>query len=676
VSRSGTVAARSGADQIVPAQFIAAAASGLLLAGAFPPVDAGLLAWIALVPLLWAIDGETPARAFRLGLLTGFLWFGLTLFWVSLFGLPAWLLLSAILAGYIGGFAALFRWLALRFPGREVLLIPLTWTAVEVARSSGSLGFPWALLGVSQHGALAVLQVAAIGGVHLLSLVVALGNALVFLLITGPRRAIGPAAGAAILLVGAVMAFGFSRLQDPPVSAGRVAVIQPNIAPQSKRQDQTAPAQMSTLRRLTQVARAGGAEVIVFPETAVPANLLGSGGAASEVARWAPDRVVIASSQEIDGRGVRNFAAVLFQGQVRGTYAKRRLVPFGEAGVTAGDRGDPIATPAGLVGVLICYESAFDGFARGAARQGAAVLAVLTNDGWFGQSAGPMQHAAYSAVRAVETGRTVVRAANTGISMVIDPHGRVLARLPLGQEGVATAAAAVPIQTLYLRGGWVIAPGMAVVMILLVVAGASGALQDRRRARALARLARTVLLPGIIAFLTGDAPRVFPSAAPWVMPVALLLAVWMATGGRGLGVRPGRTPLSALLGGAVVTLLGAAMVAAYRRYGFVIPSLMPAGGWISGGAAVLLWAIAQELWLRGAVFGAAEEWGGRAWAVILSTLPAFFLARGLPAEALIWSLFTGAIFGLIRAVTGDALGLAPPRAAGIVLVAALQGLRS
>jgi apolipoprotein N-acyltransferase len=654
---------------------MAAGASGLLLAGAFPPLDAGVLAWIALVPLLWAIRGQTPAGAFWLGLVTGFLWFALTLFWVTLFGLPAWLLLSAILSLYIGGFGALFRWLALRFPGRDLGLIPLAWTAVEVARSSGTLGFPWALLGATQHSALPVLQWAALGGVHLISLVIALGNGLLLAVIQGPRRHQGWVVASVLLLIAAVLGFGFWQLRRPLASAGRVAAIQPNIPPQDKRDVQSYQFQMSTLRRLTVEAAAGGADVIVFPETAVPANLIGSGGRAAEVGQWAPGHVVIASSQEIDGRGVRNFAAALSGSRVLGTYAKRRLVPFGEAGVTPGHQGDPIVTPTQPIGLLICYESAFEGLARRAAQQGATILAVLTNDGWFGQSAGPVQHAAYAVVRAVETGRTVVRAANTGISMVIDPHGRVLTRLPLGGEGVAMAAAALPVGTLYLRGGWLMAPGMLLLAGVLVVVGSSELLRAWPRQRALRRLAGTLLWPGIVAFIARDAISLFAGDARWWVPALLLTVVWLTAGRRGLGVRPTRAPVSALLGLAVVAVLGGAMVAAYRRYGFIFGSIVPAGGLISGGGPILLAALAQELWLRGAVFTAAEEWRGSGWAVIISTLPAFLLARGLTAEALIWSLFTGAIFGLIRTATGDALGLALPRAAGMVLVAALEGLR-
>ncbi|MGH7751602.1 MAG: apolipoprotein N-acyltransferase, partial [Gemmatimonadales bacterium] len=570
MSRPRAVAALAPPQQAVRAQIAAAAGSGLLLAGAFPPLDAEFLAWIALVPLLWALRGESVAGAFRLGALTGLLWFLLTLFWVTLFGLPAWLLLSAILSVYIGGFAALYRWLSLRLPGRDLLLIPLVWTTVEVVRSSGTLGFPWALLGVSQHATLPVLQVAAVGGVHLVSFVIVLANAALVTVLTGRRRSLW-AAGGVMVLVAAAVFVGFWRTQLPLQPGERVAVLQPNISPGSKGNTETYQAQLTALRRLTAQAAAGGATVIVFPETAVPANLLGSDGVARVVGSWAPGAVLVASSQEIrDGR-VSNFAAVLSGEAVLGTYAKRRLVPFGEAGVTAGDQDTPIVTPAGTLGVLICYESAFAGLARLAAHQGAAVLAVLTNDGWFGESAGPVQHSAYAAVRAVETGRSVARAANTGISMVVDPHGRIQTRLLLGSEGSAVTTAAAPIETFYMRGGWLIPPAMAASVMVVVMVAASGAMREWRRERAFLRLVGVLLWPGIVAFLGRDAVRLFGEPARWWMPAVVLVVVWASAGRRGLGVRLRRVPATALLGVAVVALLGGAMMAAYQRYGFVLP---------------------------------------------------------------------------------------------------------
>ncbi|MBI3975622.1 MAG: apolipoprotein N-acyltransferase, partial [Armatimonadetes bacterium] len=271
--------------------------------------------------------------------MTGLVWFALTLSWVTLFGYVTWVLLAAVLALYIGGFAAVLQWLSRRYPGWDLLLVPLVWTAVEVARSTGPLAFPWALLGVSQHRILPVLQLAAVGGVYLLSMMIALGNAWVVTLLGRPRRA--EAAGlilVGLLLVGA-SAYGARRLQMPLSGSLRLAVLQPNISPFAKGDAATHRAQLEAMERLTREAAAGGADLIVFPETAIPVNLLGPGGVVQEVAAWAPDRIVVASSFEGGADGVRNTAVVLQDGQVRGTYGKRRLVPFGEAGVTPGASG-------------------------------------------------------------------------------------------------------------------------------------------------------------------------------------------------------------------------------------------------------------------------------------------------------------------------------------------------
>jgi apolipoprotein N-acyltransferase len=148
VENGGSTATRSS---LLDPKHVSAIASGLLLAGAFPPLDQGWLAWLALVPILWSIRDASPGTAFRLGYLAGLIWFGVVLYWITLFGLLAWAALIAFMALYMGGFAALLRWLSREHPRWHLLLIPVVWGAVEVVRSTGPLGFPWALLGSSQY---------------------------------------------------------------------------------------------------------------------------------------------------------------------------------------------------------------------------------------------------------------------------------------------------------------------------------------------------------------------------------------------------------------------------------------------------------------------------------------------------------------------------------------------
>jgi len=656
-------------------RYAGALASGLLLWAGFPPFDQGLLAWIALVPLLWALRGASPSHGFRLGYITGLIWFALLLSWVTLFGVVTWALLAIALAVYIGTFAALLRWFAGRYRGLDLFLIPLSWTAVEVFRSVGILGFPWGLLGVSQSRILPTLQLASLGGGHFLSFLIVSGNAALITLLGRPRGA--QAVG--VVLVAAVLAgalgYGAQRLRTPlPQRLLGVAVLQPNISPLTKGAVETQETQLAVMRVLTEEAREAGADLIVFPETAIPVNLFGFGGLAGEVGTWAPDRVVVASSFEAVEGAIRNIAAV-FEGSVfRGTYAKRRLVPFGEAGVTPGRRGAPLPTRLGSVGVSICYDSAFAELARGEAQAGAALLVVMTNDGWFGTSAGPVQHAAYSPLRAVETGRAVARAANTGISMIIDPFGRVLARLPLGRRGILAADVPRGVQTPYLRGGWFFGPATVAVALLLAASAAVPAVRSWRREPAFTRLLAALVLPGVVVVAGRHVSLGTAGASAWIVPVLTLIAAGLGAGWRGLAFRPKRAVLSLILGLLVVAALGSVMIVAYARYGFFARFAPPAAGWVVGGAALLLQALAWEGWLRGSVFTSALAWKGPGVALLLSTFLPWAVAPGGSPEVLIWSLLMGAVFGLIRWRTGDALGLAVPRAVGLYLLGTLSVL--
>jgi len=654
--------------------------SGLLLFAAFPPLDRGLLAWVALVPLLLAVQGRTPRVAFRLGYLAGWVWFGLLLSWITLFGIATWVVLVAVMALYPGLFAWAVQHLARRRPHAALWLAPLLWTAVEVVRAEGPLAFPWGFLGVSQHRVLPALQLAALGGVHLVSLAVVLGNVLVVTLVRRPvpwRPLV--AAGfllAAGLLVGTWRA-GWARPAGPVAAA-----LQPNVPPLLKGDAATRRAQLDRMRELTVRAARDGAALIVFPESAVPVNLFGPGGAVAAVAAWAPERVVVATSLEV-GTTAQNSAAVLAGGRVWGRYAKRRLVPFGEAGITPGRWTDPVATPLGRVGVAVCYESAFALPSLRAAQRGAAVLVVVTNDGWFGRSAGPAQHAAFAVVRAVETGRSVVRAANTGISLIVDPLGRVQASLGLDRAGVVRAPLSAPVATPYLRGGWLVAPAAlaAALLLLLPLREAVGAVRGDPGLR---RLGAALLLPGALVlaglvpvWARGEPAPLWPpgagdgGVAAWVLPPAV------AAASAAFGVRlAARSALaSAALGSAVVLLFGGTLLGAFGRYGIPLRLAPPAAGWGVGGAQLLLAGVAWELWLRGAVFEAARAWRGPAAAVALSALPALLLAGSTTQEAMLWALLTGVLFGLIRWLTGDAVGLALPRAAGFLLLAALPGVR-
>src|SRR3989442_4551751 len=329
-----------------------AALAGLFLILSLPPFDAGWLAWVALTPLVLAVHGRPIRQAFGLGYLTGGVAFAGILAWIRVFGLLPWILLSAYLALYPAAFAIITRWCATGRPAwRWVWLAAIAWMGLEYLRSTGVFGFPWALLGLTQHRLLPVLQVARYTGVYGVSLLVALtGTSLAgVVLVRRPAPVIFPA----IVLV---LATGWGGHQAHALPSGtiRTAAVQPHLPQAQKLDPASSGAQMTALRRLVGNAGRRGAELIVLPETAVPLNLFGPGGALVEVGRWAQQAraTVIASSLE---NGVSNAPGALAPpGKAGSRYDKVHLLAFWETGILPGTRHEPLRTPLGQVGVVIC----------------------------------------------------------------------------------------------------------------------------------------------------------------------------------------------------------------------------------------------------------------------------------------------------------------------------------
>ncbi|MGH7184948.1 MAG: apolipoprotein N-acyltransferase, partial [Pseudomonadota bacterium] len=590
----------------------AAAVSGLLLVLAFPAADLGWLAWIALVPLLIAIDGQRPSQAFRLGYVTGAVFFGGLLEWVRLFGLPAWVLLTLLLAIFPGAFAAGVRLLVRERRPAALWIVPVTWVAVEVVRSVGPVGFPWGLLGLSQYRSAAMLAVASGVGAFGLSGLIALANTgLAILIVT--RRVTAPVVAGLVVL--AVPIVAGTQIHPAEVQLQRiVAAVQPNVPPMRKNEGDAVAGIVLGLMRQTEEARTQGAEIIVYPETAIPTDLGSLAYLRHMIARRAGGATVVAGTFL---SGQRNGVLVVDpRGEIVGRYVKRRLVPFGEAGVQPGRSGQPVQTALGAIGIAICYESAFTFPIRHLVAEGASLIAILTNDGWFGTSSGPAQHAAHSVLRAAETGRPLVRAANTGVSMIIRPSGAVAGTLPLGAEGVLVAAVPVhPALTPYVLWGWLLGPLCAAVWIAAISPQALRVIEHRPAATV--RLIAAAGIPAI-PVIVGRWLALEDGLGAWLVWLAMFGAA-VVVGRRHLTNRRGLL-VSAPVSMAVTFMLILAMRSGYARYGYGVPLVAPLDGWLAGGALLLAAGIATEAWLRGAVFAAAESLGGWPLAVVLSTL--------------------------------------------------------
>jgi apolipoprotein N-acyltransferase len=391
---------------------------------------------------------------------------------------------------YVSVFYLLLGWSWGRLRGRlgpaaALLLLPVLWTVMEHLRAGGELGFPWCLSGAAVHGTPLLWLVRAAGELGV-------GTVLAFTAVAattwwGSRHAaVRRPALLAAALAWLLLAGGSVLRPEPPVApvvAGErpvvlrttpmtVAAVQANVALADKWNDAKIDSTKEPYALHTVLAAREGAEWIVWAETAIPAYVRFD----AELLAWTRDVVRDAGAYVYAGfpdavRGpdgvVRryNSSALLDPtGVFVGDYAKHHLLPIGEsmpfqrwlpflgkldvgqAEWEPGPRPRPLVvrTAAGdfpFAG-LICFESAFAWLARDAVRSGARCLAVITNDGWFGQSAGPRQHAALARLRAAECGVPVVRCANNGISFVCDERGRDLDTLGLGRRGRVVAAIA------------------------------------------------------------------------------------------------------------------------------------------------------------------------------------------------------------------------------------------
>ncbi|HUI45513.1 MAG TPA: apolipoprotein N-acyltransferase [Nitrospirota bacterium] len=448
--------------------------SGLLLAASFPTFNLHFVAWFALVPLLFALRGQTVKTGFWLGGITGIVYFAGTVYWVTnsihFYGsiplIPAsliTLLLCSFLALYPALFGATSVHLRSSNPALFFISAPILWTALELARTYIFSGFPWALLGYTQYSVLSVIQIADITGVYGVSFLIVLVNvsAAEFM---GNRKN-WTAIVAAIFALALTLGYGFVKLQSAEQSDGiNISVVQGNIE-QDKKWDPVYQSDVvAVYKRLTLEALKERPDLVIWPETATPFNFDGISGNDAPLTEnlvtfvkqnkipllfGSPTDEILPNHHIIS----RNTAFLLSGGgQIAAEYSKIHLVPFGEyvplkkilffinkITQAVGDTetghtytvmtvpyGDSVARKEARLCTVICYEIIFPNLVRTFVDRGASVVTTITNDAWFGKTAAPYQHFSMAVFRAVENRVPVARAANTGISGFIDAQGRIL----------------------------------------------------------------------------------------------------------------------------------------------------------------------------------------------------------------------------------------------------------
>jgi len=497
--------------------------TGALLVLAFPAPNLEFLAWFGLVPGLLLIIRSPTAReggirAWWLG--AGYLI--AALYWMAPEIGPAVLLVGAVVGVLWVPFGVAAQTL-LRAPVTwpralaGLVVVPSCWVLTEWLRSWQALGGPWAVFGVSQWQHPAVLALAAVGGVWLVSFALVLTNVAIVLIIeTLPRvgAAVAPGAvragrpGLAVLGVAAALAsVGAGPLAfaltpaSPVVRQATIAMVQPGIVSSAVKRVDASERLTAGLSRAGELSGAKP-DLIIWGESSIAVDLTLAKNRAQLLrleqlsARDGAD-ILVSQDAIPPGKGHEKWAVLVSPSGIKGIYIKTRLVPFGEyipfrqqlgwltkiskaaasnmvpgTGahlLQATDRtGRPLP-----IGVLICFESAFPDMSRVDTDLGAQLIVYQSATSTFQGTWGPDQHASLSAVRAAETGRPVVQAALTGVTVAFDTRGRLLAWMGQSSHGVVIVRLGLPAtsaRTFYDRAGdYVPWSALAVVVLAALV---------------------------------------------------------------------------------------------------------------------------------------------------------------------------------------------------------------
>ena len=491
------------------------------LAFAFPPFELGFLAYWGVIPFLLLLENKNTGDAFRWGYLVGLIFSIVTLYWISWTTLPGAIATVTVHPFYYAFFAILILPVRRLWPNGYLIAVPFVWTAVEYVRSIGDLGFPWLPLAHTQSYYLSLIQYASYTSVYGVSFWVVSLNVLLLALWRfrdNKRRVAGIAV---VLILFFVTPYLYSLAVIPqskePQEQIRVGLVQGNVDPYQKWEKDFVEQNFQLYERLSREVAKIQPEIVIWPETAATTWLCRegrevqrmrhlAGEIAAPILTGIPDCVFLS---EKDYRTYNAAALIYGDGRPIPSYGKMHLVPFGErvpfedaipffkewlAKLEMGEGNwspgseiklfelSPAATngqsqpPARKVAAIICFESIFPEEVAAFVRQGADLLVVITNDAWFGRpsvpfwlSGGIYQHAQIAIFRAIENRISIARCANTGLTMTIDPYGRIQKRAPLFAEAVL--ADAVPVRqetTFFTRHGHVFVHTVSFIALAIV----------------------------------------------------------------------------------------------------------------------------------------------------------------------------------------------------------------
>lgn len=445
--------------------------SGCVLALSFPKFNLYLLAWIAIIPFLYTIEKSKSARsAGFLGFLFGIAFLSINLSWVGVlsnyvglyayFGLICFVLFQSI-------FYAVFAYLSKQLKINLTIWQALLWVSIEILRGLGPFGVAVGVLGLSQISLLPLIQIASFSTVYGVSfLVILLNIALAKLLIKKEYLLLATS----IILVVFSISFGEATLRGSPMRSNKqitISIVQGNIPQEKKLASHYNQEIFDIHRDLSLQAAKDNPQIIIWPETTILSYIPFDASYLGQIKEMLSKThsYLIMGSPDHD-RSFNAYNTILSfspTGEIISKYYKQHLVPFGEylpfkplssfilqgtdyfgKDFTAGKNSPPFVINGIRIGSVICFETTLPFFMKNKANEGADVLLVVTNDAWFKDSSAPFEHFNNAIYRAIENRKYFIQVANTGISGLIDPYGRVLKKLDLNTRGFLTFKVPLP----------------------------------------------------------------------------------------------------------------------------------------------------------------------------------------------------------------------------------------
>jgi len=447
-----------------------AVSSGVMTALAFPKIELFYLGWISLIPLIFLLIKSKPLKGFVLGLISGFCFYALLLYWIpdvpihygglSLgLSLLIYVLLALVLALLWGLFGLMISFFSAHLFNFTFILIPFVWISLEFLVTYLFTGFPWGILGASQYKNIPFIQFASLAGVYGLSFVMVLFQSLLVFSTKVKRKKALVSVSLLLAMVFHLAGLAVLKKHVPSEGSFTASLIQGNTPASTNFSTQSFEKTDNMFQKylsLSSQAYQNGGELIIWPELSVPLCFscqfepyIGFSEQLFQFSEETKCTLLLGTSEVSRHKQANtyyNASVCVHPDHSLSFYHKMHLVPFGEytpyqkifsfiskfthavGNLTPGKepklhqfKDIPFGTP-------ICYEIIFPALVRKFVKKGAGFLVTITNDGWYGTSAAPYQHFSLAVFRAVENRRYLLRSATTGISGVVDPYGRILTR--------------------------------------------------------------------------------------------------------------------------------------------------------------------------------------------------------------------------------------------------------